>query len=52
MDKCSKCLGEGLVHQGESIKYTCEDCKGAGTNEEIVYPNQPFVEETLEKVAE
>ena len=27
---CENCGGEGLVHQGESIKFTCSVCSGTG----------------------
>ncbi len=30
MDKCKTCAGEGLIHQGESIKFTCSACMGTG----------------------
>ena len=35
-NKCEVCKGEGLVHQGESIKKTCDVCKGTGKSVEVV----------------
>lgn len=30
MNKCETCGGEGLISQGESIKFTCSTCSGTG----------------------
>ncbi len=35
MDKCINCGGEGLIHQGESIKFTCSVCTGTGKGVKI-----------------
>ena len=29
-NKCDKCGGEGLIHQGESIHHVCSKCTGTG----------------------
>lgn len=35
-NKCDVCLGEGLVHQGESISKVCSACSGSGSGEAAV----------------
>ncbi len=36
MEDCKNCGGEGLIHQGESIKFTCASCSGTGKSSEPV----------------
>lgn len=36
MDKCKNCGGDGLIHQGESIKFTCSACMGTGKTVEVI----------------
>lgn len=30
MEKCENCGGDGLISQGDSIKFTCSVCMGSG----------------------
>ncbi len=45
-NKCENCGGEGLIHQGESIKFTCNVCSGTGKADgaETVVPSEEQVE--------
>lgn len=55
MKNCENCGGEGLIHQGESIKFTCSQCGGTGksgevvmASEETVISSEPVIEEVDE----
>ena len=46
MEKCENCGGEGLIHQGDSIKFTCSVCNGTGKVEDMgVLEEAPVVVE-------
>jgi len=50
-NKCENCGGEGLVHQGESIKKVCESCAGTGKSiDSVVTASEPV--EVEEEVVE
>ncbi len=57
-EKCGNCGGEGLIHQGESIKFTCSVCMGSGKavesygevsgSEEVAAVDSPEVSASVE----
>lgn len=34
-NKCENCGGDGLINQGDSIKFTCAVCMGTGKSVEV-----------------
>lgn len=53
--KCETCGGEGLISQGESIKFTCSACSGTGKAVEAIMagedtsslPEEPVIDEVV-----
>jgi DnaJ-class molecular chaperone len=53
-NKCENCGGEGLILQGESIKFTCSPCAGTGKaiSSEVSASEEPEQPEPAEAEAE